>query len=54
VYSVGVGICKLLSDTDRMMSTAKVLWERTAKPIEMTIAEIEKTLGIKNLKIVKE
>lgn len=31
----------------------ELVWERP-KPVEMTIAEIEKKLGIKNLKIVKE
>ena len=30
------------------------IWEREEPPVEMTIAEIEKKLGIKNLKIVKE
>ena len=32
----------------------KLLWKREEPTVEMTIAEIEKKLGIKNLKIVKE
>lgn len=31
-----------------------LIWERDGKPVEMTIAEIEEKLGIKNLKLVKE
>ena len=31
-----------------------LIWERDEKPVEMTIAEIEEKLGIKNLKVVKE
>lgn len=32
-----------------------VVWERKKEtPVEMTVSEIEKKLGIKNLKIVKE
>lgn len=31
-----------------------LIWERDEEPVEMTIAEIEEKLGIKNLKIVKE
>lgn len=30
------------------------IWKRDEPPVEMTLAEIEKKLGIKNLKIVKE
>lgn len=30
------------------------IWKREEPPVEMTVAEIEKKLGIKNLKIVKE
>ena len=30
------------------------VWKREEPPVEMTIAEIEEKLGIKNLKIVKE
>jgi len=35
-------------------STTELLWERKEKPVEMTIAEIEEKLGIRNLHIVKE
>ena len=31
-----------------------LIWERDEKPVEMTIAEIEEKLGVKNLKVVKE
>lgn len=31
-----------------------LVWERDETPVEMTIAEIEEKLGIKNLKIIKE
>ena len=30
------------------------LWKREEPPVEMTVAEIEEKLGIKNLKIIKE
>ena len=30
------------------------IWDRDKRDIEMTISEIEKRLGIKNLKIIKE
>ena len=32
----------------------KLLWKREEPTVEMTVAEIEEKLGIKNLKIVKE
>ena len=32
----------------------KCVWKREEPPVEMTVAEIEKKLGIKNLKIIKE
>ena len=32
----------------------KLLWKREEPTVEMTIAEIEKKLGIRNLKVVKE
>jgi len=32
----------------------KCIWKREEPSVEMTIAEIEKKLGIKNLKIIKE
>lgn len=35
-------------------SSTELLWERKEKPVEMTVAEIEKRLGIKNLHIVAE
>lgn len=54
VYSVGVHIGHIFGDKDWAMKHAKVIWERCEKPVEMTVAEIEKKLGIKNLKIVKE
>lgn len=31
-----------------------LIWERDEESVEMTIAEIEEKLGIKNLKVVKE
>lgn len=31
-----------------------LIWERYEEPVEMTIAEIEEKLGIKNLKVIKE
>lgn len=30
------------------------IWKREEPPVEMTVAEIEEKLGIKNLKIIKE
>jgi hypothetical protein len=32
----------------------RCIWKREEPPVEMTVAEIEKKLGIKNLKIIKE
>jgi len=32
----------------------KCVWKREEPPVEMTVAEIEKKLGIRNLKIIKE
>ena len=32
----------------------KCIWKREEPSVEMTVAEIEKKLGIKNLKIIKE
>lgn len=32
----------------------KRVWKREESPVEMTVAEIEEKLGIKNLKIIKE
>lgn len=32
----------------------RVICDRNAKPVEMTISQIEEKLGIKNLKIIKE
>ena len=54
VYSLACCISNLLRSKDYTMRMAELLWEREEKPIEMTVAEIEKKLGIKNLKIVKE
>ena len=54
VYSADIYIHYLLENTDEMMKNLKLLWERGEKPIEMTVAEIEQKLGVKNLKIVKE
>ena len=54
VYSVGIHIAQIFGNKDRAMKHAKVIWEREGKPVEMTVAEIEEKLGIKNLKIVKE
>lgn len=53
VYTAGSGICRLFNKID-FLDSLKLLWEREEKPIEMTVSEIEKKLGIKNLKIVKE
>ena len=41
---------KNLSDTDDWVC----VWKREEPPVEMTVAEIEKKLGIRNLKIIKE
>lgn len=41
---------KNLSDTDDW----ECVWKREEQPVEMTVAEIEEKLGIKNLKIIKE
>lgn len=54
VYSLEKNISVIFSCTNRVIKNAKVLWERREEPVEMTVAEIEKKLGIKNLKIVKE
>ena len=54
VYSVGIYIASIFRNKDWAMKHAKVIWEREGKPVEMTVAEIEEKLGIKNLKIVKE
>lgn len=35
-------------------SCLQTIWERKEHPTEMTVAEIEEKLGIKNLKIIKE
>ena len=35
-------------------SNTELLWERKEKPVEMTIAEIEEKLGIRNLHIVAD
>lgn len=32
----------------------RVIYDRNAKPVEMTISQIEEKLGITNLKIIKE
>jgi len=32
----------------------RVIYDRNAKPVEMTISQIEEKLGINNLKIIKE
>lgn len=53
VYRIGANICWILSNKDSAMQGAELIWERTEEPVEMTIAEIEKRLGVKNLKIVK-
>lgn len=41
---------KDISDSDSW----ECVWKREEQPVEMTIAEIEEKLGIKNLKIIKE
>ena len=51
VYS-GKDIC-FLSKLEEGAKEENLLWEREI-PTEMTIAEIEEKLGVKNLKIVKE
>lgn len=35
-------------------SNTELLWERKEKPVELTVAEIEEKLGIRNLHIVAE
>jgi hypothetical protein len=54
VYSFGDYICRLFDDNYDTESLLMLIWERNEESIEMTIPEIEKKLGIKNLKIVKE
>ena len=53
IYSLGSSISHILLNKEKTLSNKKLIWERT-EPIEMTIAEIEAKLGIKNLKIIKE
>ena len=54
VYSVGEKISSIFSNEEYALRYKKLIWERKEKPVEMTIAEIEEKLGIKNLKIIKE
>ena len=42
------------SDEFNFEKDYKLLWKRDEPAVEMTIAEIEKKLGIRNLKVVKE
>lgn len=53
VYQLGTSIYYIIDNAAMAMSGSKVLWERPAETVEMTIAEIEEKLGVKNLKIVK-
>lgn len=53
VYRTGANVCYIVSNTGIAMKHAQLLWERTEKTVEMTIAEIEEKLGVKNLKIIK-
>ncbi len=52
VYTMGSNIDMLFSRNKE--DYFKLIWERESHPVEMTIAEIEEKLGVKNLKIVKE
>ena len=52
VYTLGMSIASLFLQHD--IPKYDLIWERKENPVEMTIEEIEKKLGIKNLKIVKE
>lgn len=54
VYSLESSICHILSNTRETLKKKKLIWERPEVSTEMTIAEIEAKLGIKNLKIIKE
>ena len=54
IYSLGSFICHILSEKKEALRKKKLIWELKEKPVEMTIAEIESKLGIKNLKIIKE
>lgn len=47
-------IIRLIPEYLANMSSTELLWERKEKPVEMTVAEIEEKLGIKNLHIVAE
>lgn len=53
VYQLCESICLIINNAATAMCGSKVLWERPAETVEMTIAEIEEKLGVKNLKIVK-
>ena len=53
VYRIGSCICYILQDKDAALSNAILIWEREVESVEMTVSEIEKKLGITNLKIVK-
>lgn len=54
IYSLGSKIVHILSNTKETLNNKKLILERVTPPTEMTISEIEKKLGIKNLKIIKE
>lgn len=53
VYQLDASICFIIENAATAMYGSKVLWERPTEAVEMTIAEIEEKLGVKNLKIVK-
>ena len=54
IYSLENSICFILSEKEEALKNKKLIWERKGIPVEMTIAEIEEKLGIKNLRIIKE
>ena len=54
VYKLGLFICDIITNTSVAMKHKKLIWERDEAQTEMTIAEIEAKLGVKNLKIIKE
>ena len=56
VYTLGTSIYYILATNanHNRKLVYNLIWERKENPVEMTIEEIEKKLGIKNLKIVKE
>lgn len=53
VYRIEANVHYIISNPGIAIKHARLLWERTEETVEMTVAEIEEKLGVKNLKIVK-